>query len=158
MDSHTTTDLPVIRKSGDTFATFNQIQDMIREQAFRIFHDRNPNEGDALSDWLNAESQVLTDIDLTLEDNDCHVTIGINVEGFLPDEIEVRVKDGVFEVAGMHGEKSSHKEHEVTAMSSKQLGFFRSVNLPDSLDTDKMEANHECGKFTIRIPKEPVIY
>jgi len=79
MNSQTSTDLPAIRKSNDTFATFNQIQDMIRERAFRIFNDRNLNEGDALSDWLNAESEVLSDIDLKLGEDPCSVVIGGSV-------------------------------------------------------------------------------
>jgi HSP20 family molecular chaperone IbpA len=153
MNSQTSTDLPAIRKSNDTFATFNQIQDMIRERAFRIFNDRNLNEGDALSDWLNAESEVLSDIDLKLGEDPCSVVIDGSVKGFLPDEIEVRVKDGVFEVAGIHTEESSSKEGEVTKAALKQMSFFRSFKLPDSLNTDKMEVNLDCGRFTAKIPK-----
>jgi HSP20 family molecular chaperone IbpA len=153
MNSRTSTELPVIRADNDTYSTFDKVQDIIRERALCIFHDRNPNEGDALSDWLNAETEVLTEIDLGLADNDCNVTIDGSVEGFIPDEIEVRVRDGLLEVAGIHAEKSSRTENTLTRPSSKQMCFFRSFNLPDSLDTSNIKVSHECGKFTVRIAK-----
>jgi len=33
----------------------------IRERAFRIYQMRNPSEGDALSDWLQAEKELITE-------------------------------------------------------------------------------------------------
>ena len=112
MASHKSTELPVIRKSDDIFTTFNQIQNMIREHAFHLFNDRNPNEGDAMSDWLNAESGVLTDINLTFEDDEDQVMVEGSITGFLPEEIEIKAKDGIFEIGGIHTEKSSSRKKE----------------------------------------------
>ena len=153
MASHKSTELPVIRKSDDIFTTFDQIQNMIRERAFHIFNDRNPNEGGAMSDWLNAESEVLTDIDLTLKDDEDQVMVEGNIAGFLPEEIEIKAKDGIFEIGGIHTEKSSSKIKGVSETTSKQMNFFRSFNLPESVDTDKMDVKIKSGKFTARIPK-----
>lgn len=147
------TDIPIIRKSDETFTLLNQIEDMIREHAYRIFHDRGPTEGDALSDWLNAESEVLSGIDLQLTEDDCNVVIEGPVEGFLPDEIETRIKNGTLEIAGLHTEQGDSGESEGATKTSKQISFFRAFTLPDSLDTDNMEVSLECGKLTARIPK-----
>jgi len=153
MSTHTSTEQPITLKSNDIFTTFNQIQDMIRDQADRIFHDRNPDEGNDLSDWLQAESEVLSDIDLSLKDDEKQVVIQGDMEGFLPEEIEVKAGDGIVEVCGIHTEKSSSKKKGVTRASSKQINFYRSFSLPDSVDTDKMEVKLKNGKFTARIPK-----
>ncbi len=153
MSTHKSTELPVIHKSDDIFTTFNHIQDMIREQADRIFHDRNPDEGDVLSDWLKAESEVLSDIDLRLENDKKQVVIKCDLEGFLPEEIEIKVGDGIVEIGGIHKEKSSRKKKGVTSATSKQINFYRSFRLPDSVDTDKMDVKLKSGKFTARIPK-----
>jgi len=153
MTAHKSTELPVVHKSDDIFTTFEHIQDMIRERANRIFHDREPNDGDAISDWLNAESEVLTDIDLTLQDDEDQVVIEGNMKGFLPKEIEVKAKDGMFQIGGTHTEKSSSKKKGVSRTISKQMNFCRSINLPDSVDTDKMEVKLKSGKFSARIPK-----
>ena len=144
---------PIVHRSNEIVKTFNKIQEMIREQADRIFHDRKPNEGDALSDWLNAESEVLTDISLTLQDDKDQVVIKGNIKGFLPEEIEIKASDGVIEIGGIHTEKSSSKKKGVTSTTSKQLNFCKSFCLPDTVDTDKMDVKLKSGKFTAKIPK-----
>ena len=153
MSAHKSTELPIIHKSDEIFTTFNQIQDMIREQADRIFHVRKPDEGDALSDWLKAESEVLSEIDISLKDDEGQVVIQGDMEGFLPEEIEVKAGDGMVEIGGIHKEKSSRKKKGVTRATSKQINFYRSFRLPDSVDTDKMDVKLKDGKFTARIPK-----
>ncbi len=145
--------LPVIRKADDIFAIFDQIQDMIRERAFHFFNNRNSDEGDALSDWLKAESEVLTDIALSYDEDENQVTVEGDVTGFLPEEIEVKTRDGVLEIGGIHAEESSSKKKDVTETTSKQMSFLRSFTLPDSADTDKIDVQLTSGKFSAKIPK-----
>jgi len=147
------TKLPIIRKGDDIFATFDQIQSMIRERAFQIFNNRNLDEGDALSDWLNAESEVLTDINLAYNENEKQVTIEGDLTGFLPEEIEVKTKEGTLEIGGIHKEESSSEKKGMTMTTSKQMSFLRSFVLPDSVDTDKIDVKLTSGKFSAKIPK-----
>jgi HSP20 family protein len=153
MTEHIHTDLPVIHKRDGIFTSFNHIQDIIRERANRIFHDRTPDQGDDISDWLRAESEILTDINLTLQDKKDHVFIKGEMKGFLPKEIEVKVEDGQFQICGMHTDKNSSKKKGVAETSSQQVNFYRSFTLPDSAETDKMEVKFKSGQFTARIPK-----
>ena len=153
MTERKSTKLPVVHKSDDIFATFDHIQDMIRERADRIFHDRDPDQGDEVSDWLSAESEILTNINLTLQDDEDQVVIEGNVKGFLPKEIEVKAKDGLFQISGTHTEKSSSKEKGVSTKTSQQINFCRTFNLPDTVETDKMEVKLKSGQFTASIPK-----
>jgi len=146
-------EIPVIRKNNDIFTTFNQIQNMIRDRAYSIFTERAPDKGNSLSDWLKAESEVLTEIDLSLKDDEDHITIEGNAAGFLPEEIEIKAKDGVFEIGGLHAEKSSSKEKGMKMTAMKQINFYRSFNLPDSVDTNKMKVKLENGKINVEIPK-----
>lgn len=153
MDLHERTGFPIIRKSDEIFTTMNQVQNMIRERAFDIYSNRNSTEGNAMSDWLNAESEVSIVIGLSLDEDENQVIIEGDVTGFLPEEIEVKAQDGVFEIGGMHTEDSSSKKKGVTKTTSKQMNFFRSFTLPDSVDTNKMEVKLKKGKFTAKIPK-----
>jgi len=153
MTERKSTELPVIHKSDDIFATFDHIQDMIRERADRIFHERSPDQGDDISDWLSAELEVLTDINLTLQDEEDQVVIEGNMKGFLPKEIEVKAKDGMFQISGTHTKKSSSKKKGATKTTSQQINFCRTFNLPDPVETDKMKVKLKSGQFTARIPK-----
>lgn len=153
MSMQKSTKLPIIRKRNDIYTTFDQIQHMIRDQAYRIFHHRNSDEGNDLSDWLQAESEVLGDIDLSLKEDKKQVFIQGEMEGFLPEDIEVKAGDGIIEVGGIHSEKSSSKKNGVSRTSSTTSNFYKSFSLPDSVDTDKIEVKLKNGKFTARIPK-----
>ena len=153
MTERKSTELPVIHKRDDIFETFDHIQGIIRERADRIFHDRDPDQGDEISDWLNAESEILTDINLTLQDDEDQVVIKGNVKGFLPKEIEVKAKDGLFQISGTHTEKSSSKKKGVTKKTSQHMNFCRSFTLPDTVKTDKMKVKLKSGQFTASIPK-----
>ena len=75
------------------------------------------------------------------------------MKGFLLKEIEVKAKDGLFQITGTHTEKSSSKGKGVTKKTLQQVNFCRSFNLPDSVETDKMKVNLKSGQFTAIIPK-----
>jgi HSP20 family molecular chaperone IbpA len=145
--------MPSILKGDDIFSNFNQIQKSIQERAYNIFHDRETDSGDAVTDWLKAESEVLTDIDMTLKDKKDQVVIEGKIDKFLPEDIEIKAQDGKFTICGIHSEKSSSEKKGVSRKASTQRNFYRSFVLPDSVDTDKMEVKVKSGKFTAKIPK-----
>lgn len=145
--------VPHILKGDDIFSSLNQIQKSIQKHAYNIFHGRDPDSGDALSDWLKAESEVLTDVNMTLKDNEDKVVIEGNVKKFSPEDIEIKCQDGKFTVCGVHSEKSSSKEKGVSSKKSTNSSFYSSFTLPDSVDTEKMEVKVKSGKFTAKIPK-----
>jgi len=145
--------VPSILKGDDIFSSFNKIQKSIQERAYNIFHDRDPGSGDALTDWLKAESEVLSDINLTMKDKKDQVVIEGKIDKFLPDDIEIKAQDGKFTICGIHSEKSSSEKKGVTRKASTQTNFYRSFALPDSVDTEKMEVKVKSGKFTAKIPK-----
>jgi HSP20 family molecular chaperone IbpA len=153
MSSQQSIQMPSILKGDDIFSNFNQIQKSIQERAYHIFHDRDSNSGDAISDWLKAESEVLTDINVTLKDDKDQVVIEGNIDKFLPEDIEIKAQDGKFTICGIHTEKSSSKKKGVTRKSSTQSNFYRSFALPDSVHTEKMKVEVKSGKFTAKIPK-----
>ena len=153
MSSHHSMQVPSILKGDDIFSSFNKIQKSIQERAYNIFHDRDPGSGDALTDWLKAESEVLSDINLTMKDKKDQVVIEGKIDKFLPDDIEIKAQDGKFTICGIHSEKSSSEKKGVTRKASTQTNFYRSFALPDSVDTEKMEVKVKSGKFTAKIPK-----
>jgi len=153
MSSQQSIQMPSILQGDDIFSNFNQIQKSIQERAYHIFDDRDSNSGDAISDWLKAESEVLSDINMTLKDNKDQVVIEGNIDKFLPEDIEIKAQDGKFTICGIHTEKRSSEKKGVTRKSSTQSNFYRSFALPDSVDTEKMKVEMKSGKFTAKIPK-----
>lgn len=79
------------------------------------------------------------------------------VPGVAKENIKVSVSDDY--VLTIKGEKKFDKENIKTCCKSeRQFGqFTRSFQLPDLLDTDKIEAKYESGVLSLNIPKlEPV--
>ena len=144
---------PGVLKGEDIFSSLDQIQKSIQERAYQIFQDRDPNSGDAISDWLIAESEILSDINLTLNDNENEVRIEGKIDKFLPGDIEVKAQDGQFTICGIHTAQTSSEEEGQTSDISPQSNFYRSFSLPDSVDTEKMVVEMKKGKFVAKIPK-----
>jgi len=79
------------------------------------------------------------------------------VPGVAKDNIKVSISDE--NILTIKGEKKFGKEDIKTCCKSeRQYGqFSRSFQLPDLLDTDKIEAKYENGVLSLHIPKlEPV--
>jgi HSP20 family protein len=79
------------------------------------------------------------------------------VPGVAKENIKVSVSDE--NVLTIKGEKKFDKENIKTCCKSeRQYGqFTRSFQLPDLLDTDKIEAKYDNGVLSLNIPKlEPV--
>lgn len=153
MTTQKRTEVPVSYEGSGIHKTFDRIQNMIRERADKIFHTRNPDDGDAISDWLRAEAEILTEVNLTLNNEENRFVVEGTVKGFTPEEIEVKAEDGALIIGGIHTEESSDKKKGVTTTSSKQMSFCQSFSLPDSANADKIKAELKGEKFTVTIPK-----
>jgi HSP20 family protein len=66
-------------------------------------------------------------------------TVEIPVAGFKPGEIDVTVKDDVVTVSG----------------KSERRAFTRSLQLPDDVDPNSIQANAENGLLTLELSRHP---
>lgn len=145
--------LPNIYRGDGFFETFEQLQNKIRDRAFEIFQSRPDDEGDEMSDWLTAESDVLTQIALDFrEENDQYVIEG-DVPGFEPDEIDIHVEDHALIVGGSHRVEESKKTNSGEMSSSSEINFFRRMSLPDDADSAELDAIVKDGKLRVVLPK-----
>lgn len=153
MKAHKSSALPVIRSGDDIFTTFNKINDMIRERAYYISHDRDNTGGDEISDWFNAESELLTTTDFSVDEKEDQIIVQGNLKGFSPDEVEIKANDGQLNIGGIHSEKSSAKKEGMKKETFKQICFYQHIQLPADLDTEHMDIQIKGEKLTAKIPK-----
>lgn len=92
-------------------------------------------------------------IDLSETDNEVRITA--ELPGLDEKDVEVTLLDNVLTLKGE--KKEEHEEEkEDHYHSERSYGFFeRSVQLPDGVDTDKVEAKFKKGVLKIAIPKKP---
>ena len=146
---------PIIRISERLGSTFDQWQDKIRERAYHIFKNRDQDSGDSMADWLLAQSEVFTPIELVIKEQKKNITVEGSLKGFSPEEIEIEVEGGVLKVFGQHSESSSLEKDSAIESRSESRCFYQSVPLPAPVDLDDTHAKlFKNGKLKVTLPKK----
>jgi HSP20 family protein len=88
-------------------------------------------------------------------ESDKDLTIRVDLPGLKPDDVKVEVEDNILTVSGEVGD-TVEKEGDRYHYRERSYGAFqRSVRLPGSVDTDKVDATFENGVLNIILPKLP---
>lgn len=96
--------------------------------------------------WLPA-------IDVT--ETDAEVTIRAEVPGIAAKDLNISVSGKVLSIAGQKEEKCETKDEGYCCCERRFGSFRRSIDLPDTVDADKVNAESDNGLVTIHIPKKP---
>ena len=156
MTGKNATENPIIRVGDKLSEAFDQLQDEIRERAYHIFLNRDPDRGDSMADWLDAQLEVLTPIELEVKEQKKNIVVEGNLKGFSPAEIEIEVEGGNLKVFGSHNESSSKEKDSATESISESISFYQSVYLPAAVDLDESHAKlFKNGKLKVTLPKKP---
>ena len=102
---------------------------------------------------IEASLGVTPSVDVSETDKAYEITA--ELPGMDDKNIEVKVASGVLT---MKGEKQTEKEEKKKDyyMRERSFGSFqRSFQIPDGVDTDKIEASFAKGILTITLPKSP---
>ena len=135
--------------------TFDQVEERIRDLAYQIFRGRDTDAGNSMTDWLEAQMQVLTPVELVVKDQKKNLVVEGNLKGFTPKEIEIDVGGGQLRVFGTHTESKKSGKGGSSQTSSESAYFFQAVPLPCPVDEAKSQARLlKNGKLTITLPKK----
>jgi HSP20 family protein len=115
----------------------------LRRDIFRLFEDVLGRGQVGRNEWTPAVDIRETDLDLTF---------AIEIPGSESNDIQVTTENGVLTV---HGERTDEWKDEgrYHLVERGSGSFIRRFQLPDGVDTDKIEAEVENGLLQIRIPK-----
>ena len=108
---------------------------------------------------LDDEANVATaswapSVDIT--ENDDAFTILADIPGVDPKDIEISMDKGVLSIKGERKSETVEEKENYRRVERQSGQFYRRFTLPDSADTDKIEAKSEHGVITITIPKQEV--
>lgn len=131
------------------------IENAIARRAHELFASRGFTDGQDVSDWLTAESEVLEPFPLKLSETEEEITLKADLPGFSEKDIEVRVEPWYIFIGGRREEKTESKQKgEVVSAESRSSGVFRAINLPAEVDSEKVEAAFDKGVLQIVLPKK----
>ena len=112
---------------------------------------------DVFSGWpMGEESGTITSawtpaVDI-FEDAE-GVKIVMEVPGVKPEDVKLSLEDGTLTIRGEKKQVAEEKTERVHRYERSYGSFERTFSLPTSVDPDRIEARHENGLLTVRLPK-----
>jgi len=88
-------------------------------------------------------------------ENDTNLTLRMDLPGVRPDDVHVEVENNTLTISGEMAETREEKDQRYHFRERRYGKFQRSLNLPNTLDANKVEASFENGVLNIAIPKLP---
>lgn len=147
---------PSAETSGEGWAPLVTLRDEID----RLFDDfgsgfwRHP-----LARRMGPRARLLPEIPLApvveLIDRDGEYCITAELPGLAPEDVEIRVSEGLLTIRGEKTEETQDEKADFL-MSERRYGAFqRSLRLPAGADADKITATLAQGVLTVTLPKTP---
>ncbi len=83
------------------------------------------------------------------------ITLTAELPGMDENDVELVLADGMLTIKGEKKYDREEKEENVYVMERSYGTFRRSFRIPDSVDTDKIEARFDKGVLTVTMPRRP---
>jgi HSP20 family protein len=127
----------------DPFREFSTLQDRMN----RLFRDSYGDHEEALT-----TSSFAPPVDVYEDEH--QVTLSIEVPGIDEKDIDVRVENNVLTVHGERKFEKEQKEENFRRVERQYGSFTRSFTLPNTVDTDNIQAGNSKGILKIQLAKK----
>ncbi|MGJ5177435.1 Hsp20/alpha crystallin family protein [Bradyrhizobium oligotrophicum] len=134
----------------------------LRREIDRVFEDfhggiwRTPSLFDQLPGLARARSfAVAPAVDVAEHDNAYEVSA--ELPGLDEKNVEVKVAGGVLSIKGEKQEDKEERRKDYYVRERSFGAFERSFQIPDGVDTDKIEAVFRQGVLKVTLPKRPEV-
>ncbi len=115
----------------------------------------------------NPEYNRLSDDDATvatanwapsvdISEDDKAFTLLADIPGVNPNDIDISMEKGVLTIKGERQLVNTEENENFRRVERQSGQLYRRFTLPDSADSEKIEAKSEFGVLTITIPKQEV--
>jgi HSP20 family protein len=81
--------------------------------------------------------------------------ITADLPGLTEKDIEVKLANGILMIKGEKQEEKEEKKKDYHLSERRYGAFERSFRVPESVDSDKIEASFKNGVLTLTLPKTP---
>jgi len=90
-----------------------------------------------------------------MSESDDEVTVRAEIPGLEPKDLDITVEGNRLVLSGEKKESSEKKGRDFAYSECRYGSFRRSIELPSSIDPEKVSATHKHGVLTVRIEKSP---
>jgi HSP20 family protein len=141
-----------LRRNATIVDELDQLQRRIRDRAYDLFVDRGDLWGDALSDWLTAERDLIWKPAVELRQKDGQVEILTALPGLEAKDVDVQVtaEDVLIKADVVH--EHTERDGTVHVCEFENGTAFRSIHLPVKIDPDSVKAEYRNGMLRLTAP------
>ena len=101
--------------------------------------------------WAPESWVAVPAVDFVEKDNAYEVHA--DLPGMDEKDIEVKIANGVMTIKGQKEENKEEKKEDFHLRERRFGSFERALKVPDTVDTDKIEASFKKGVLTVTLPK-----
>jgi HSP20 family protein len=128
----------------DPFREFNTLQDRMN----RLFHNSfSEGREEGLTTGAFAPP-------VDVYEDEHNVTLKIEVPGIDEKDIDVRIENNTLTVHGERKFEKEEKEENYRRVERQYGSFTRSFTLPNTVDSENVQANYEKGVLKIKLAKK----
>lgn len=126
----------------------------LRSEIDRVFNEFTPGFFDRpLARFQSALTGGLPAVDIVESDNAYELTA--ELPGIETKDLDVSLSNGILTIKGEKQESKEEKEKEYHISERRYGSFQRSLQLPDGVDADKIDASFANGVLKVVLPKTP---
>jgi len=127
----------------DPFREFTTLQDRMG----RLFRDSYGDPEEALTTSTFAPA-------VDVYEDEHNITLSIEVPGIEEKDIDVRVENNTLTVHGERKFEKEQKEENFRRVERQYGSFTRSFTLPNTVNTESIQANYDKGILKIQLAKK----
>ncbi|HZD18222.1 MAG TPA: Hsp20/alpha crystallin family protein [Actinomycetota bacterium] len=128
----------------DPFRDLVSIQDELNRLFGRTFAGTESIRPTATGAWMPA---------MDVYETDDKIVAKLELPGIEPGDVEVSVEDSTLTISGTRGFSQEVEEENYHRVERRYGSFTRAITLPQTADTEKVEAGFDKGLLTVEIPK-----
>lgn len=92
---------------------------------------------------------------LDVVENDKELIFRLDLPGLKPEDVNITIDDHTLLISGQMGDTVEREGDRYHYRERRTGSFERSIRLPNTVDTDKVDASFENGVLNITLPKLP---
>ncbi|MCB1143292.1 MAG: Hsp20/alpha crystallin family protein [Leptospiraceae bacterium] len=129
-----------------------------RDPFYELHRDMNQLFQSFFQDWNISDPYSETSMGrfaprINVSETDKEIRIEAELPGIDEKEIDVQLKDDVLIIKGEKKSEQKEERENYYVMESSYGSFYRSIQLPDEIDKNKIDAHFKNGIMKITIPK-----
>lgn len=128
----------------DPFRDLVSIQDDLSRLFGRTFTGIEPMRPMATGSWMPSMDVFETEDEIIAE---------VELPGIDPDKVEVSVEDSTLTITGSREFSNEVKEESFHRVERRYGSFTRAITLPQTADTEKVQARFDKGVLKVEVPK-----